>query len=77
MMTSIVIIQMAVHVIQTVLVMIVMYLVFDNPLEGSLLTLSALMFITGVSGMFFGTQDVFISLLQHKPYILLTNDNKI
>lgn len=54
MMTSIVLIQMVVHIIQTTLVMILMYLVFDNPMEGSLFTLSVLMFITGISGMFFG-----------------------
>ena len=55
MMASIVLIQMVVHVIQTCLVMTVMYIVFDNPLEGSLTALSWLMVFTGVAGMFFGT----------------------
>lgn len=54
MMVSIILIQMVVHIIQTTLVMVVMYIVFDNPFEGSLITLSSLMFITGVAGMFFG-----------------------
>lgn len=54
MMASIILIQMVVHIMQTALVMVVMYIVFDNPFEGSLITLSSLMFITGVAGMFFG-----------------------
>lgn len=54
MMASIILIQMVVHIMQTALVMVVMYIVFDNPLEGSLITLSLLMFITGIAGMFFG-----------------------
>lgn len=54
MMTSIAIIQMVVHVIQTALVMIVMFCVFNNPFAGSVITLSSLMIITGISGMFFG-----------------------
>ena len=54
MMASIVVIQMVSHVIQTALVMVVMYCIFDNPLQGSLATLSVLMMITGRSGMFFG-----------------------
>lgn len=54
MMASIAIIQMVVHVIQTALVMIVMFCVFNNPFAGSVITLSSLMIITGISGMFFG-----------------------
>ena len=54
MMASVVVIQVVVHIIQTSLVMIVMYWVFDNPFEGSLTTLSILMMVTGFAGMFFG-----------------------
>ena len=55
MMAAITLIQMVVHIIQTTLVTIVMFYVFDNPLQGSLITLSVLMMITGFSGMFFGS----------------------
>lgn len=58
MMLSIIVIQMVVHIIQTTLVMIVMYYGFDNPLQGSLVTLSILMMITGFSGMFFGNYHI-------------------
>lgn len=54
MMASVMVIQVFVHIIQTTLVMIVMYWVFDNPFEGSLTTLSILMMVTGFAGMFFG-----------------------
>lgn len=54
MMASVVVIQVVVHIIQTTLVMIVMYWVYDNPFEGSLATLSSLMMVTGFAGMFFG-----------------------
>ena len=54
MMASIILIQLVVHVVQTALVMTVMYCVFDNPFEGGFVTLCSLMMFTGVSGMFFG-----------------------
>ena len=47
-------IQIVVHCIQTFLAMMVLYWWFDNPLEGSIVTLSFLMLLTGISGMFFG-----------------------
>lgn len=48
------VIQIVVHCIQTFLAMMVIYWWFDNPLEGSIITLSLLMLLTGISGMFFG-----------------------
>lgn len=60
MMASVVVIQVFVHIIQTTLVMVVMYWVFDNPFEGSLVTLSSLMMVTGFAGMFFGNKQFYI-----------------
>ncbi len=59
MVMSLIFIQLVVHILQTAIVMSVLYLVYNNPMEGSLFTLCALMLITGTSGMFYGNFFVY------------------
>lgn len=54
MISSLILIQIVAHVVQTTLVMIILFWIYDNPLRGGVVAISILMLITGVSGMFHG-----------------------
>lgn len=47
-------IQLIIHLFQTIEAMMVTYLWFDNPLEGSAISMTLLMIAIGASGMCFG-----------------------
>jgi hypothetical protein len=48
---------------QTIMLMVVMYIIFDNPYLGDTLTTFSLIFLIGVDGMFFGENTVFAKLM--------------
>lgn len=51
---SVTVFQVVVHILQLIGMVYITYHVFENPLKGSIITLSALLLIIGISGAFFG-----------------------
>ncbi len=59
------VVQFIVLSIQTTLMMLVLFVLYDNPLKGSLMWILLLLFLTGASGMCYG--------INHSPYYFLYN----
>lgn len=62
---SLLLIQHVVQVLQNVLALLIVHVLFDNPLRGSVLTLSSLMMISGTSAMLLGEPNCKLNTKVH------------